>query len=54
MVSTYTTNKRIEKPANNDYIDTWNVPVNNDWDIIDRAFGGTYTVSLTNANVTLT
>jgi hypothetical protein len=54
MVSTYTTNKRIEKPANNDYIDTWNVPVNNDWDIIDRAFGGTFTVSLTNTNVTLT
>jgi len=54
MVSTYTTNKRIEKPANNDYIDTWNVPVNNDWDIIDKAFGGTFTVSLTNANVTLT
>lgn len=54
MVSTYTTNKAIEKPGNNDYIDTWNVPVNNDWDIIDKAFGGTYTVSLTNANVTLT
>jgi hypothetical protein len=54
MVSTYTTNKNIEKPGNNDYIDTWNVPVNNDWDIIDRAFGGTFNVSLTNANVTLT
>jgi hypothetical protein len=54
MVSTYTTNKRIEKPGNNDYIDTWNVPVNSDWDIIDTAFGGTYNVSLTNANVTLT
>lgn len=54
MVSTYTTNKHIEKPGNNDYIDTWNVPVNNDWDIIDLGFGGTYNVSLTNANVTLT
>jgi len=54
MTSTYTQNKGLEKPGNNDYIDTWNVPVNNDWDIIDRAFGGTYTVSLTNANVTLT
>jgi len=54
MPSTYTTNKNIEKPANNSYIGTWNVPINNDWDIIDSAFGGTYNVSLSNANVTLT
>jgi hypothetical protein len=54
MVSTYTTNKAIEKPANNSYIGTWNVPINSDWDIIDSAFGGTYNVSLSNANVTLT
>ena len=53
MTSTYTTNKNIEKPGNGDYSGTWSVPVNNDWDIIDKAFGGTYTVSLTNANVTL-
>jgi hypothetical protein len=54
MVSTYTTNKAIEKPSNNSYIDTWNVPVNNDFDIIDLAFGGIYTVPLTNSNVVLT
>ena len=54
MVSSYTTNKAIEKPANNDDINTWNVPVNNDWDIIDKAFGGTLTVSLVGTNVTLT
>jgi hypothetical protein len=54
MVSTYTPNKHIEKPGNNDYVDTWNVPVNSDWDIIDKAFGGIYTVSLSNSNVTLT
>jgi len=54
MASTYTTNKAIEKPANGDYSGNWNVPVNSDWDIIDKAFGGTYTVSLTNINVTLT
>jgi len=41
MTSSYTTNKKIEKPANGDYNNTWSVPVNNDWDIIDRAFGGT-------------
>jgi microcystin-dependent protein len=54
MVSAYTTNKAFEKPANGDYVDTWNIPVNGDWDIADRAFGGTFSVSLTNANVTLT
>lgn len=54
MVSSYTTNKAFEKPANGDYVDTWNIPVNGDWDIADKAFGGTYSVSLTNVNVTLT
>jgi microcystin-dependent protein len=54
MVSSYTTNKAFEKPANGDYVDTWNIPVNGDWDIADKAFGGTYSVSLTNANVNLT
>jgi hypothetical protein len=54
MVSTYTTNKAIEKPSNNSYVDTWNVPVNNDWDIIDSAFGGIYTVTLASTDVVLT
>lgn len=54
MVSTYTTNKALEKPSNNSYVDNWNVPVNNDWDIIDLAFGGVYTLPLTSSNVTLT
>jgi hypothetical protein len=54
MTSTFTTNKNIEKPAYNSYVDDWNTPVNADWDIIDRGFGGTHTVSLTSSNVTLT
>lgn len=54
MVSSYTPNKNLEKPGNGDYVDTWNVPVNGDMNIIDAAFGGTFGVSLTNANVTLT
>jgi hypothetical protein len=54
MVSSYTANKGFEKPANGDYVDTWQIPVNGDWDIADKAFGGTLSVSLTNANVTLT
>jgi hypothetical protein len=54
MVDTYTSNKALIKPSNNSYIGNWNVPVNNDWDIIDTAFGGIYTLPLTSSNVTLT
>jgi hypothetical protein len=53
MASTYTTNKSIEQPANNDYINTWNVPVNADWAIIDKAFGGTTTLTSTSGATTL-
>lgn len=54
MVSSYTPNKNLEKPGNGDYVDTWNVPVNGDMNIIDSAFGGIFGISLTNTNVTLT
>ena len=56
MASSYTTNKQIEKPANGDYNNTWSVPVNSDWDIIDRAFGGTTSLNAVGASgiVTLT
>jgi hypothetical protein len=55
MVSTYTANKRIEQPAFNDYVDTWDVPVNNDWAIIDLALGGSVSINTTglSGNVTL-
>jgi hypothetical protein len=53
MASTYTTNKSIEQPGNNDYINTWNVPVNADWAIIDKAFGGTTTLTGTSGTTTL-
>jgi len=46
MADTYTTNKTFTKPANGDYVDTWNVPVNLDLDLIDTALGG-----VTNLNV---
>ena len=52
MVSSFTTNKSIEKPGNNDYIDTWNVPVNSDWDIIDAAFGGQTSLNVTGISAT--
>lgn len=43
----FTTNKSIEKPAYNSYIDSWNTPVNNDWDYIDTALGGNWSNNLT-------
>jgi len=46
MPSSFTTNKNLEKPAYNSYVDDWNTPVNADMDDIDTAFGGT---SLLNA-----
>ncbi len=42
-MSTYTTNKNIQKPAYNEFASDptgWSVPINNDWDIIDAALGG--------------
>jgi hypothetical protein len=44
MTSTFTTNKSIEKPGYNDYASNatgWSGPVNTDFDINDKSFGGT-------------
>ncbi len=54
MTSTYTTNKSLEKPANNDYVDTWQIPVNGDWDIIDRCFGGVTNINVVAVSGTVT
>jgi hypothetical protein len=40
MASSYTTNKKLELPANGDYVSTWNLPVNADLTTIDTALGG--------------
>jgi len=54
MASSFTTNKSLEKPGNGDYVDTWNVPVNGDMDIIDQAFGGVTSFNATSGSATLT
>ena len=54
MVSTWTANKSIEKPANGDYVDTWSTPLNADWDIVDAALGGVTSLSVTGASGTTT
>jgi len=54
MVSAYTTNKNLEKPGNGDYVDTWNIPVNSDMDVIDAAFGGVTSLNATGGSANLT
>lgn len=53
MVATLTPNKAISKPANGDNVDTWDVPVNSDWDIIDLSFGGLVTINVVAASGTV-
>jgi hypothetical protein len=47
MVSTFTANKDLEQPAHNDYVDTWDVPVNQNWEDIDTALGSSVTLNAT-------
>jgi hypothetical protein len=57
MASSFTTNKNIEKPVYNDYAANptgWSGPVNADWDIIDRGFGGVLSKSTTGGTTNLT
>lgn len=53
MVSTYTTNKDIEKPGNGDYVDTWNVPLNGDMTVVDYALGTAQVYNATAGSQTL-
>ena len=54
MTSTFSTNKSLELPANGDYVNTWNIPVNGDMTIIDAALGGTTSLNASSGSVTLT
>ena len=51
---TYTSNKKLNKPANGEYPDTWDVPVNQDWDIIDKALGSSVQFTVGASDITLT
>jgi len=54
MVSTYTPNKNIQKPASGDLSGAWAAPVNADWTSIDTAFGSSISFSATAGSQTLT
>ena len=53
MTSTFSANKNLELPANGDYVNTWNIPVNSDMSILDAAFGGTTSLNASSGSVTL-
>ena len=53
MASSYTTNKDIEKPGNGDYVDTWNVPLNGDMNVVDYALGTAQSFNATAGSQTL-
>jgi hypothetical protein len=53
MTSTFSSNKNLELPANGDYVNTWNIPVNGDMSIIDAALGGTTSLNASSGSVTL-
>ena len=54
MASSFTPNYNLEKPANGDDVNTWDVPVNGNSNLLDQILGTVTTISLTNANVNLT
>jgi len=56
-MATYTPNKNILKPAYNEYSTNptgWSGAINQDWDQIDSAFGGTQAMTLTTGTIDLT
>lgn len=53
MVSTFTPQRNLEKPAHNDDIDTWDVPVNRNSNLLDSAFGGVTPINVTAASGTI-
>lgn len=53
MASTFTTNIGLEKPANGDDVDTWDVPVNSNSDTLDVLAGNVTTLTVTSASGTV-
>jgi hypothetical protein len=50
MTSTYTPNKDFELPGYNDYVDSWNTPVNTNFTELDTALGGSTLLNATGAS----
>ena len=53
MTSQFTPNKVLQQPANGDYNDSWQIPVNRDWTFVDAALGQTIIFNATAGSQTL-
>lgn len=54
MTSTFTANKSFEEPGYNDYVNSWNTPINANFSIVDQALGGTTPLNVTGISGTVT
>lgn len=54
MSSIFSVNIGLEEPANGDYNNDWNLPVNANSTLVDQALGSSTSVAVSNADVTLT
>lgn len=54
MASVFTQNLGLEEPALGDYVNSWNVPNNANFTLLDQVVGSSTSVALSNADVTLT
>lgn len=52
-MTSFTTNKHLETPANGEYVDQWEVPLNGDMTIIDAALGGVTSLNATSGSANL-
>lgn len=53
MASTFSPNLHLEEPARGDYTNTWDLPANANYGVLDTAYGGTATITVTGGNQTI-
>lgn len=54
MTSTYTPSLRVQEIGNGDQAGTWGTTTNTNWTLMEQAVAGVVSISMTNANYTLT
>lgn len=54
MASTYTTNLKIQEIGNGEQVGTWGTTTNTNWELIEQAVAGVATITMANADYTLT
>src|SRR5271156_1276256 len=54
MAETFTANLDLDQPALGEYVNSWNVPMNSNFGIIDDALGTTTSIAASGSSITLT